>query len=190
VDFTKIMQGRRSTREYTKQALDEGTITRLIDAATWAPSAINQQPWTFTVVRNQELLDRLSKEAKSHMIATRPADIATGARAGHFHATLSDPRFQIFYHAPVLIVISGEAPGAWIAEDCALAAQNLMLMAHALGLGSCWIGFAQSYLNTPKGKQLLGLPDVWVPVAPIIVGQPSSPPAAVPRKPPDILWKD
>jgi hypothetical protein len=92
---------------------------------------------------------------------------------------LADPAFQTFYHAPVLILISGDAPGFWIAEDCALAAENLMLLAFSLGLGSCWIGFAQSYLNTPAGKQALGIPDSWVRVAPIIVGFASAQPVAV-----------
>ena len=54
--------------------------------------------------------------------------------------------------------------------------------------GSCWIGFAQSYLNTPAGKKMLGLPDSWVPVAPIIVGYPSAPPATVARKKPEVRW--
>ena len=87
-----------------------------------------------------------------------------------------------------LILISGEAQGPWIVEDCALAAQNLMLSAHAAGLGSCWIGFAQSFLNTPAGKALLGLPAAWVPVAPIIIGHPKSASPAVPRKAPEIRW--
>lgn len=73
-------------------------------------------------------------------------------------------------------------------EDCALAAQNLMLAAYAAGLGSCWIGFAQSFLNTPEGKALLGLPSAWVPVAPIIIGYPKTTPDPVPRNEPLIRW--
>jgi nitroreductase len=142
------------------------------------------------VVRNQELLDKVSREAKALMVATPPADLAKGARAAHAQSMLNDPAFQIFYHAPVLIVISGNAAGSWITEDCAMAAENLMLAAHSMGLGTCWIGFAQSYLNTAAGKQRLGLPDSWVPVAPIIIGHPKSVPAAVPRKEPEVRWVD
>ena len=188
MDITTAIAGRRSTRDYTKQAIEEQTILRLIHAATLAPSAVNQQPWTFTVVRNQDVLDTVSRDAKAHMVATMPADMAGGVRAEHLQSMLSDPAFQIFYHAPVLIVISGNAPGSWITEDCALAAENLMLTAHSLGLGTCWIGFAQSFLNTPAGKRQLGLLDSWVPVAPLIVGYPKSPPAAVPRTEPQIRW--
>jgi nitroreductase len=188
MDIIDAISGRRSIREYKDQAIDEKTIRRLIEAATHAPNAVNQQPWTFTVIRDQTLLNQVSRDAKAHMMATMPADMAAGARAEHFRTTLADPAFQIFYHAPVLILISGNAPGSWIAEDCALAAENLMLLAFSLGLGSCWIGFAQSYLNTSAGKQALRIPDSWVPVAPIIVGFPSAQPVAVPRKQPEIRW--
>ena len=188
MDIVDAISGRRSTREYKSQPVDEKTIRRLIEAATQAPNAVNQQPWTFTVVRDRAILNQVSRDAKAHMLATMAADMAAGTRTEHFRKMLGDPAFQIFYHAPLLIVISGSAPGSWIVEDCALAAENVMLLAHSMGLGSCWIGFAQSYLNTPAGKQALGLPDSWVPVAPIILGFPSAPPAAVPRKEPNIRW--
>ena len=87
-----------------------------------------------------------------------------------------------------MILISAVAQGPWIVEDCALAAENLMLAAYAAGLGSCWIGFAQSFLNTPEGKRALGLPAACVPVAPIIVGHPKAAPPAVARKAPEIRW--
>jgi len=184
MDISEAISGRRSTREYKAEAVDERTIRRLIDAAVHAPSAVNEQPWTFTVVRDQSVLDRISRDAKSHMLATMP----TGSQSDHFRSLLNDPNFHIFYHAPVLILISAIAQGSWIVEDCALAAENLMLAAYADRLGTCWIGFAQSFLNTPDGKKMLSLPAAWVPVAPIIVGYPKAAPAPVPRKEPEIRW--
>ena len=135
-------------------------------------------------MRDQSLLDRISHDAKSHMLAT----LAAGPHSGHFRALLHDPNFHIFYHAPVLILISAIAQGPWIVEDCSLAAENLMLAAYAAGLGTCWIGFAQGFLNTSDGKRLLGLPAAWVPVAPIIVGHPKGVPPPVSRKEPEIRW--
>jgi nitroreductase len=176
--------GRRSVREYTPQPVDQKTIRRLIDAAVQAPNAVNQQPWSFSVLRDQDALDRISHDAKSHMLATMPAT----PHSDHFRSLLCNPDFHIFYHAPALILISATAQGPWIVEDCALAAQNLMLAAHADGLGTCWIGFAQDYLNTPEGKKVLGLSDACVPVAPIIVGYPRAAPPSVPRKEPEIRW--
>jgi nitroreductase len=190
MDLSAAIAGRRSIREYTEQAVDDATIRRLVHAAILAPSAVNQQPWTFTVVRNQALLDQVSRDAKIHLMATVTSDMAAGDGAEHFRHMLADPAFQIFYHAPVLILISGNAPGSWITEDCTLAAENLMLTAHALGLGTCWIGFAQSYLNTPAGKRALQLPAPWTPVAPLIVGYPRLSPGPVPRKEPQMLWVD
>ncbi len=185
MDLSEAINGRRSVREYTDKVPDEQTIRRLIDAAVQAPSAVNQQPWTFTIVRDQGLLDRVSREAKSHMLTNIPA---ADVHSEHFRTVLSDPAFHIFYHAPVLILISAQAQGPWIVEDCALAAQNLMLTAYGSGLGSCWIGFAQAYLNTPGGKSVLGLPVSWVSVAPVIVGYPQALPPTRPRHEPQVRW--
>jgi nitroreductase len=184
MDLGTAITGRRAVRDYTNQVVEASTIRRLIDAAVHAPSAVNQQPWTFSVVRDQDVLDRISLDAKSYMRANVP----TGPIAEHLLTRLRDPSFHIFYHAPVLILISADAQGPWIVEDCALAAENLMLTAYAVGLGSCWIGFAQGFLNTPEGKAALGLPAGCVPVAPIIIGHPKAPTPPVARKAPRIHW--
>ena len=184
MELNTAIADRRSVREYTSAAVDEATIRQLIDAAIAAPNAMNQQPWTFTVVRDQAVLEQISREAKTHM----RANISAGEETDHFRSMLANPGFHIFYHAPVLILISGIGASPWLVEDCALAAENLMLAAYGAGLGSCWIGFAQSYLGTVEGKNLLGLPAEWTPVAPIIVGRPKATPAPVPRNAPDIRW--
>jgi nitroreductase len=76
MDLDVAITGRRAVREYTAQAVDEKLIRALIGAAVQAPSAVNQQPWTFTVVRDQGVLDRISREAKLHMLATMPRKFA------------------------------------------------------------------------------------------------------------------
>jgi nitroreductase len=184
MDIMEAIRNRRAVREYTSEPVDEKTLKSLIDAAIQAPSAVNQQPWSFAVVRDQPQLDRVSRESKAHMLANLPAVAASD----HFRHLLSDPDFQIFYHAPALILISAVAASPWAVEDCSLAAENLMLAAHAAGLGSCWIGFAQTWLGSPAGKATLGLPAAYIPVAPIIVGRPKSAPPPVPRKEPEIRW--
>ena len=184
IDLEKAIFGRRAVREYTDESIDQATIRLLIRAAAQAPSAVNEQPWTFTVIRSQHMLDRISSGAKSHMLATTTAS----SHPEHFRAMLGDPAFHIFYHAPALILISSNTPGPWIVEDCSLAAENLMLAAYANGLGTCWIGFAQSFLNTTDGRGIVGLPDGCISIAPIIVGRPKVQPAPVPRKEPQIRW--
>lgn len=174
---------RRSVREYLPQSPPEELIKRVVSAAVMAPSAVNRQPWTFTVVRDRSLLDRISREAKAHMTGARPLRLPE-----HLYEWLASEEFHVFYRAPALIVISAPAIDPWIAEDCALAAQNLMLAAHGFGLGSCWIGLSQPWLATPAGKQALGLAETQTPVAPIILGYPAAAPPAVARKEPDIRW--
>jgi len=184
MDLDHAINGRSSVREYTRDPVDDASIRRLIGAAIRAPSAVNEQPWTFTVLRDASVLDRISRAAKAHMLATLPE----GSRSDPFRERLSDPSFHIFYHAPALILISASKPGPWIVEDCALAAQNLMLAAYGAGLGTCWIGFAQGYLNTPEGKSVLALPPESISVAPIIVGHPKAVAPATGRKEPQIRW--
>jgi nitroreductase len=184
MDLRETIYTRRAVRNFTAKAVDDKTIGELIDAAIQAPSAVNQQPCSFCVVRDRAILARISREAKAHMLKNTPAALISH----HFNEILNDPNFDIFYHAPVLVVISAVADIPWAVEDCALAAENFMLAARAAGLGTCWIGFAQAWLATPEGKATLTLPAAYKPVAPIIVGHPQSIPAPVPRHEPEIRW--
>jgi len=112
MDLREAIYGRRAMREFLRKPVERSVIESLIDAAIQAPSAVNEQPWTFAVVRDQRILDQLSAESKTHMLRFHP-----GIRESeHFHL-LNDPHFQIFYHAPVLIVISAVAPVPWFVED-------------------------------------------------------------------------
>ena len=175
---------RRAVRAFADEPVRTKIIEALIEAAVQAPSAMNLQPWTFTVVRDQRLLDRVSRGAKAHLLENLPP----GGGSHDFGAMLSDPDYQMFHHAPVLVLISATREGPWAIEDCSLAAENLMLAACAHGLGSCWIGFAQSWLQMPEGKAALDLPDACLPVAPIVIGHPKSTPLPVERRPPQIHW--
>ncbi|HTP90700.1 MAG TPA: nitroreductase family protein [Xanthobacteraceae bacterium] len=184
MDIKEAIYTRRAVRDFTAEDVDEGVIRELVDAAIQAPSAVNQQPFSFCVVRDKALLAKISTAAKAYMLRNSPV----GLMSHHFHGILNDPDFDIFYHAPALVVISAIADIPWAVEDCALAAENLMLAARAAGLGTCWIGFAQAWLGTPEGKAALKLPPAYRPIAPIIVGHPKSPSPAVPRKQPEIQW--
>jgi nitroreductase len=184
MDLFEAISGRRSVRDYTTRRVDDSIIARLLESAVNAPSARNGQPWRFTVVRDRELIDRLSTETKAYLLATWSAASGDEAR----RARMADPARHLLHHAPALILISAVEPSTWAVEDCALAAQNLMLAAWSLGLGSCWIGYAQSYLNTPDGKRLLGLPEGCVPVAPIVLGYAASQPEPRPRNEPVVSW--
>jgi nitroreductase len=180
----KAIYSRRAVRDFAEGAVDEGQNDTLIQAAIQAPSAMNQQSWSFCVVSSAELLSHISSEAKAYLLRSTPA----GLLSHHFGEMLASRDFDIFYHAPALILISAVEDSQWAQIDCALAAQNLMLAACDAGLGSCWIGFAQAWLATPDGKAALGLPAGYVPVAPIIVGHPKQQAAPVSRKAPEVRW--
>ena len=184
MDLQQAIRSRRAVRVFSSEPVERATLLRLIDAAIQAPSAVNEQSWSFTVVEDRNLLARISAESKACMLATAAGDIA----ARHLEGHLRDPAFDIFYHAPALILISSVVESPWAVENCALAAQNLMLAARAAGLGTCWIGFAEAWLRTPEGKAALKLPPSYAPVAPIIVGHPKIEPPPVPRKEPEISW--
>jgi len=183
MELMQAIRERRSVREFTGKPVSDATLRELIEAAIQAPSAINQQPWCFVVVKSARLLAHISDQAKAHLLKA-----SLGAPAHPVRDMLSDPKFDIFYSAPSLVVIAVAQPTDWAVEDCALAAENLMLAAHDAGLGTCWIGFAQHWLGTPEGKAALGLPSSCTPIAPIVVGHPRRSAAPVPRKAANISW--
>jgi len=186
MDFRDVLYGRRAVRAFTAEPVAEPLLRQLIEAAVQAPSAVNEQPWAFSVVRDPAVLDRISTASKAHILAAPPA----GLDRAFLHEVIENPDFDIFYHAPALIVISSAPAGHWAVENCSLAAENLMLAACAAGLGTCWIGLAQTWLGTTEGKATLRIPQTALPVAPIIVGHPESSPTPVPRKTPEIVWID
>jgi nitroreductase len=175
---------RRSVREFIREPVARAVVDKVIEAAVQAPSAMNEQPWSFTVVSDKALLSKISTTAKAHMLK----EFGEDSNLEHLRQTLSNPTFNIFYDAPALIVISAPKRSEWAVEDCAMAAENLMLAAHSMTLGTCWIGFAQKWLNTEEGLAAIGLDRSQLVVAPIIIGHPRAAPGAVPRKKPSIRW--
>jgi nitroreductase len=183
MDILDAMKNRRSVREFAPQAPSRGEIEALVALATAAPCAANRQFWSFCVITDRALLDRLSTEARAYMTRVRPLDLPE-----NLYQKLADPAFHVFYRAPALILVSGTKGAPWCAEDCALAAQNIMLAAVSAGLGTCWIGLCQPYLDTPAGRAAIGLAEDETPVAPIALGRPAAASAPVPRAAPRIRW--
>jgi nitroreductase len=184
MNVLRAIRERRAVRDYTAEPVSPGSIYQLIACASWAPSAMNEQPCHFTVITDELVLDQVSINAKAWLLD----NIASFPRPNHFRDLLKDEKFHLFYHAPALIILSAPVQGHWTTEDCALAGQNLMLAATELGLGSCWIGFAQGWLNTPEARDLLDLPEQNLCVAPIVIGHPKTILPPVARKAPAITW--
>jgi nitroreductase len=143
--------------------------------------------YTPATVDRSTILAPWNRAATAHEQALDPV---ARARERHPGELLSDPDFQIVYDAGTLIVICARPASHLVEADSWLAAENPMLLACALGLGTCPIGFAIPALNSPEGKAELGIPTDQTAVAPIIVGFPRGVVEVVERKPPEILsWR-
>lgn len=188
MNIMDAIHGRRSVRSYAPERLDTVTIQTLLDAAIWAPTAVHEEPWAFVIVQDRAVLKSLSDRAKE--IFSAEAEHAHPDQARHLLDILAKPDFNIFYDAGTLIIICARPKGGFVTADCWLAAENLLLAAYGMGLGSCVIGFAVPALNTPEIKAELGIPSECSAVAPIIVGAPSGETPRTTRKEPDVLaWK-
>ena len=179
---------RRSVRDYTEQEINETTVNALLKAAVLAPTAMHQEPWSFVVIQDRNVLDRLSDKCVELVRDTAkhgdtPASI-------HMLNVANAPEVHAFHGAGTLIIICGKFTGPFVEADCWLAAENLMLAAFAEGLGTCVIGFAVEALNTAEWKAELKISSEKTVIAPIIVGVPAREAVATSRKPPEILlWK-
>ncbi len=181
----EALKSRRAIRAYEDKAVPESAIQTLLEAATYAPSAINVQPWKFTIVTNKEEMKRISDIAKRELIQTLP-DVADEGLE-RFKSSLKNPQYNMFYGAPLLVFVSG-TQSQFSVNDCSMAAQNMMLAAYTLGIGSCWIGGAALFANSAKGKTELGVPEDNQIYAAIIFGYPKGGfPKAPEKRPAKIL---
>ena len=175
MDAIEAIHGRRSVRSFRPDPLKRDLIESLIlDAAQAPPPFSGQVPWVFTVVEGTERIAGFDARALEYARAHRPEGAGSD--------WLDRPAFQIFWGAPALIIISGPV------GDCCRAAQNLMLSAHARGLGTCWVGSPMPWLNTTEVRKELLLPADLAPVAVLCVGYPASVPQGQGRSLPAIIW--
>lgn len=183
LNVMQAISQRRAVRAYLDSAVTEEQIRALLEAAVRAPTAVHEEPWAFVIIQDKSLLRQLSDRAKA--IALRGP-----ARDTSLADLLRQPEFNVFYDASTLIVICARPRTEFVAADCWLAAENLMLAACGMGLGTCVIGFAVAALQSPEIKADLGIPAEVTPIAPIIVGVPNGTTPPTSRRPPDILaWK-
>jgi F420 biosynthesis protein FbiB-like protein len=180
----QLIRERRSIRGYTDRPVERGLIERLLTAAIWAPSAHNRQPWRFAVIRDDDTKARLADAMNAVLRADLAAD---GLTPDQIEAHAARRRARLI-RAPVLIVLCitmtdmDEYPdekrsrAEWVmaTQSLALAGQNLLLAAHAEGLGACWLC---APLFCPEVvRDTLGLPPDWEPQAFISLGWPAEAP--------------
>lgn len=188
MDVMDAIYNRHAVRDYRAKKVEPGIINKLLDAAIQAPAALHEESRAFVVIKNRDILDRLSESAKALLVIE--AKNSESEQRKHILDVVSQKEFHVFYNASTLIVIYSTFQGPFVTADCWLAAENLMLSALPYGLASCVIGFAVSALNLPEWKAELEIPEGMAAVAPIIIGWPAGVTLPTTHNPPKILmWK-
>lgn len=156
MDALQAISGRRSIRKYKEGDVSDDLVQQLLQAGMSAPSAGNEQPWHFIVLRDRQILNAVP----------------------NFH-----PFSKMLREAAVGIVVCGDLKeevykGYWV-QDCSAAAQNILIAAHALGLGAVWLALYPMEDRVTAARKLLGFPEHVMPLCIISVGWPGEekPPA-------------
>ncbi|MBI5384361.1 MAG: nitroreductase family protein [Verrucomicrobia bacterium] len=150
-EHLNFLLGRRSIRAYKPGPIGEETVRSLLEAAMSAPSAAAKDPWRFVLIREREGLVRMANAL---------------------------PNGQMIAEAGIGIVVCGDLEAAhdrqlsYLLQDCSAAIENLLLAAHAVGLGACWLGIHPREQRLRTIRALLSLPPQVIPVGGIALGWP------------------
>ena len=163
-DFLTLIRTRRSIRAYKPDTVPADVLARVLEAGTYAPSAMGKQSATIVAVETKAYRDRLTK----------------------LNAAVIGKDVDPYYGAPVIVVVLGDGESANYLADGSCVLENLMLAAHAEGLGTVWVNREREIFDSPDGKALLrdwGLPETLRGVGAVALGYAAGPaPEAAPRK--------
>jgi coenzyme F420-0:L-glutamate ligase/coenzyme F420-1:gamma-L-glutamate ligase len=190
-DLHHLLRTRRSIRRYTAEPVPPELVERLVAAAIWAPSAHNRQPWRFATLTTPEAKSRLARAMGQQLRADRLAD-GDPPEAVEADATRSQARIE---GAPVTVVVCltladmdrypdarrSQAEFLMAVQSVAMAMQNLLLAAHAEGLGACWM--CAPLFCGEAVRASLDLPADWQPQALLTLGWPAGPGKPATRRP-------
>jgi nitroreductase len=191
VDVVEAIKTRRSIRKFREDIVPDELLRKIVDAATWAPSGDNAQPWVFIIIRDRQLKENI----RSFLVdrALRYAESVEGKKELEKYESefrfkwiegIKSGRYQEHVgKAPVLIAIFGDSSSPYYIHDCCVAAQNLILAAHAFGLGSCLIdpGIGDEVTGSHI-RSLLKAPENFRVVFLVTIGFPAETPKPRPRK--------
>lgn len=153
----KNIMTRVSVREFTGEKISDAQIDTLLRAAMAAPSAINKQPWAFIVVTDETIIAQLGEALPYSRCSNHPA-------------------IAIIPCGDLTKAIPGEMANFWI-NDVSAATENLLLAAHAMGLGAVWTGLHPDMNRAKMVQEMLGLPEHIIPLCVVPVGIPAEAPA-------------
>lgn len=174
---------RRSVRSYQPRPVELEKLQLILECGRFAPSAVNKQPWHFTVITDRKVLDKLTTENKRIMLASD--DSRARERA-------SQPDFDSFHHAPATIIVSAEEGNGFAPADCANATENMAIAAQSLGLGGCYIAAFRHCFEGSHGQALkaeLDIPQGFKPLYALTLGYAAGePPQPALRREGTITW--
>ena len=165
-NIADIVKSRRSIRKYFNKPVPKEIVDKLIEAAKWAPSGMNEQPWGFIVVQDKLLIKELSDRSIPYISKV----IEENPKLIRYKKRMAVKDFSIFYHAPCVIIILGRRDAFSYQNACAMAAENLMLTAWSMGIGSCWVGMMSLLDKDEWFRKKFEVPDNYAIVAPIALG--------------------
>lgn len=178
----EVIHNRRSVRSYTSEPVPEEHITRILDAARMAPTAGNQQPWKFLIVRDRSKIDEMMRACVTKSVeAYKKRKNPSGAEAGKYERKIRDYLENIF-SAPVFIVVLVDLQSKWPSYnkfDGPLAAGYLMLSARALGYGTV---FFTDTIPDQVTREVLAIPDRYQRICITPVGVPKEWPTTPVKK--------
>ena len=182
--YSELLQKRRAIRDFEDKEVPLKVIEEILQEATLAPSASNNQPCRFVVVQCRKAIKNLSDESKANLLQdNNDKKIKLNPV---YVSLMQDDHFNVFYNAPCIIMIVGAKSVGSLDVDCALAASYIMFGAATRGLGTCWVALGAN-IRSPQLLAELGISENSRIVAPIILGYPKAIPAPPERHAPEIL---
>ena len=183
-EVIKTILERRAVRKYEDRPVSREDLELIVKCGQYAATGMGVQPWHFTVVTDKNVLNQLNEANKAIMLAdpNTPAPVLDMIHSG---------QFDTYRGAPCAVLVSGQDTQQNTIADCANAVENMAIAAKALGLDSCYLASYQVCLNAPGGeklKEMLGIPEGYVPNFALAVGYGAEKPEAAPRREGTVNW--
>lgn len=153
-EVMETIMHRRAIRRFSDKQIEESVLNQILQAGLYAPSAGGRQGVIFAVCQDKEVNERLGKIKRAN---SNPSMAKNGNYVSKEQPSIADdPKLRnAFYDAPTVITMFAPKNFLFSVDDCACAAENMMLMADSLGVGSCYIGQGWTAFADPYGQEIL-----------------------------------
>ncbi|MEM2514300.1 MAG: nitroreductase family protein [Candidatus Bathyarchaeia archaeon] len=172
----KVIKNRRSIRKFKPGPIPEEYLKEILECAILAPNARNQQKWHFTVIQNKEIIAKMTSILRENLLKSGIDFLVERVK---------DPNFNPFGGAPVVILITADKSARFVEFDCAAAAENIMIAAESLGLGSHVMAMTEFIFMSDEGRDLkkeLGVPEGYEHICTVALGYKDESPPPKPRR--------